>query len=328
MKRFDYARAADVAEALREGQGDGAAFIAGGTNLLDLMKLRVLTPDRLVDINRLALGGIERDGDGLRIGALVTNSDLAADETVRRDYPVLSRALLAGASGQLRNKATTGGNLLQRTRCYYFYDIAMPCNKRDPGSGCQARGGVTRLHAILGGSDKCIATHPSDMAVAMLALKAEVEVEGTDGARRRVPLDDFYVPPGDTPQVETVLGAGELITAVILPLPAGDRQIYAKVRDRASYAFALVSCAAVIGMDGDRIGHAALAFGGIAPRPWRNAEVDGLLTGQAPSDDLFRRAADLLLADAKGHGGNDFKIPLARRVLIDTLRKATRGDAA
>lgn len=321
MKPFDYKRATSTDDAIGAA-AQGATIIAGGTNLLDLMKLEVMAPDTLVDINRLDLGGIEASDDGLRIGALVTNSDLAADETVRRDYPVLAKALLAGASGQLRNKATTGGNLLQRTRCYYFYDTAMACNKRDPGSGCAAMDGVNRIHAILGASEHCIATHPSDMAVAMLALKAQVEIACKEGTRS-VPLNDFYRLPGDTPDLETVLKPGEIITAVTLPAPVASTQIYRKVRDRASYAFALVSIAAVVGMENGRIAHAALAFGGLAPQPWRDDDLDRALVGAEPSDALFDKAADILLKDAQGHGGNNFKIPLARRTLIAVLKEAT-----
>lgn len=322
MKPFDYKRATSAEDAIGAA-ARGATIIAGGTNLLDLMKLEVMAPDTLVDINRLDLGQITTSDDGRRIGALVTNSDLAADEGVRRNYPVLAKALLAGASGQLRNKATTGGNLLQRTRCYYFYDTAMPCNKRDPGSGCAAMEGFNRIHAILGASEHCIATHPSDMAVAMLALKAVVEVQGEDGARS-IPLDDLYRLPGDTPQHETILKPGELITAVTLPAPVASTQIYRKVRDRASYAFALVSVAAVIGMEDGKITHAALAFGGLAPRPWRNEALDLALVGAEPSAALFEKAADILLEDAASHGGNDFKIPLARRTLIAVLEEATK----
>ncbi|SOD93619.1 FAD binding domain-containing protein [Caenispirillum bisanense] len=329
MRPFDYHRATSSAEAARAVAAPGATVIAGGTNLLDLMKLEVMAPERLIDITRLDLGGIEETGDGgLRIGTLVRNADLAADARVRRDYPVLSRALLAGASGQLRNKATTGGNLMQRTRCYYFYDTAMPCNKREPGSGCGAIGGVTRLHAILGASEHCIATHPSDMAVALLALDATVELEGPEGEGRSVPLADFHRLPGDTPHIETVLQPGEIITAVTLPPPVRGRQVYRKVRDRASYAFALVSVAAVVRMEDGRIAHAALAFGGLAHKPWRDPAVEDLLVGEAPSEALFDRAADRLLADARGQGGNDFKIPLARRTLKAVLADATREAAA
>ncbi len=325
MKPFDYIRAGDTAEATRAASADSARIIAGGTNLLDLMKLEVMAPDTVVDITRIEdLRGIAATAEGgLRIGALVTNSDLAAAPQVRTGWPVLSRALLAGASGQLRNKATTGGNLLQRTRCYYFYDRDAACNKRAPGTGCAALQGVNRLHAILGASDHCIATHPSDMAVAMQALGASVEVETPDGARREIALSEFYRLPGDTPDRETVLGAGDLITAVLLPPPAGGRQIYRKVRDRSSYAFALVSVAAVIRVDRGLISGAALAFGGLAPRPWRDAAVESALIGQAPSRALFENAADILLADARGHGGNDFKIPLVRRSLVAVLAEAT-----
>ena len=326
MKPFEYVRAASRADAVDEGGAEGAAFIAGGTNLLDLMKIEVLAPERIVDITRLDLDGIEATEEGLRIGALVTNSDLAGDMRVRTGYPLLAQALLAGASGQLRNKATTGGNLLQRTRCYYFYDRAMACNKRAPGSGCAAIGGMNRIHAILGASEHCIATHPSDMAVALLALDAEVETEGSGGGRK-IPLDELYRLPGDTPDSETVLEPGELITAVALPPPAAGRQIYRKVRDRASYAFALVSVAAVLRVEDGLIAHAALAFGGLAPRPWRDARVEAALTGEVPSPALFGRAADILLEGARGQGGNDFKIPLVRRTLVAVLEQAAVQDA-
>ena len=326
MRSFDYVRAGARQEATAAASA-GAVFIAGGTNLLDLMKLEVMAPERLVDINQLDLE--PTDDGGLRIGALVRNSDLAADPAVRRDYPLLARALLAGASGQLRNKATTGGNLLQRTRCYDFYDTAATCNKRDPGAGCAALEGFNRIHAILGASPHCIATHPSDMAVALRALDAVVEVEAEGGARRSIPVAEFYCRPGDTPQRETVLEPGHLITAVRLPPPIGGRQLYRKVRDRSSYAFALVSVAAVVTMAEGRIDYAAIAFGGLAPLPWRNPGVEAALTREEPSESLFTRAADILLAEAQGHGGNDFKIPLARRTLAAVLREATaRGEAA
>ncbi|UWR21739.1 xanthine dehydrogenase family protein subunit M [Sulfitobacter sp. S190] len=326
MRQFEYARAAAPADATSRARA-GGTIIAGGTNLLDLMKLEVMTPDAVVDINRLDLHAITAtDAGGLRIGALVTNSDLAADATVRRDYEVLSRALLAGASGQLRNKATTGGNLLQRTRCGYFYDTAMPCNKRAPGTGCQAQGGFNRILAVLGTSPHCIATHPSDMAVAMMVLDAVVEVEAADGTQRQIDLDDLYVLPAETPDVETVLQPGDLITAVVLPAPVPATHIYRKVRDRASYAFALVSVAATLRMDAGKIAHVALAFGGLGTKPWRNRAVEEALQGQAPSEEVFDRAADILLADAKGYGSNDFKIPLARRTLKAVLRTATETD--
>ena len=322
MRPFEYARAGEASEAVSLG----GRFIAGGTNLLDLMKLQVETPDKLVDITRLPMRDIEASDDGgLRIGALVTNSDLAADRRIRDDYPVLSRALLAGASGQLRNKATTGGNLLQRTRCGYFYETSQPRNKREPGSGCGAIGGFNRIHAILGASDTCIATHPSDMAVAMQALEASVETLKADGSTRTIPLIEFHRLPGDTPEVETVLEKGELITAVRLPKSLGGTQIYRKVRDRASYAFALVSVAAIVKMKGGEIEWARLAFGGLAHKPWRDTAVEDLLKGQAPSRALFDKAADTLLAEAKGQGENDFKIPLARRTLVSVLAEATQG---
>lgn len=327
MKPFAYARANDRAEATAEAAKD-AIYIAGGTNLLDLMKLEVMTPDRLVDINRLDLSEVaETDDGGLRIGALVTNSDCAADQHVRRDYPVLSRAILAGASGQLRNKATTGGNLCQRTRCYYFYDTAMPCNKREPGSGCQALAGFNRIHAILGSSDACIATYPGDMAVAMTALDARVEIEDVGGETREVPIRDFHRLPGDNPERDNILEAGDLITAVILPSPPEGKQIYRKVRDRASYAFALCSVAAVVSMEGDNIASVALAFGGLAHKPWRDESVEALLVGAKPSAELFGKAADQLLAQAQGYGSNDFKIPLTKRVLISVLQEATKTGA-
>jgi xanthine dehydrogenase YagS FAD-binding subunit len=326
VRPFDYSRAGDLTQALALGS-DGGTFIAGGTNLLDLMKLEVMTPGRLVDISRLDLTEIEATDDGgLRIGAMVRNSDLAADEAVRRSYPVLSRALLSGASGQLRNKATTGGNLLQRTRCYYFYDTAMACNKREPGSGCAAIGGANRLHAIFGASERCIATHPSDMAVAMMALGATVEVQQASGDVRTFPLDLFYRLPGDTPHIETALEPGDLITAVLLPPPAKGRHAYRKVRDRASYAFALVSVAAIIEVVDGTIESAALAFGGVAHKPWRNNAVEKLLVGQAPNVDLFDRAAAALTEDAKPQEGNAFKVPLLRRTLVATLCELTGID--
>ncbi|WP_294246583.1 xanthine dehydrogenase family protein subunit M [uncultured Sphingomonas sp.] len=325
MKLFDYARADSVATATRDGAVPGARFIAGGTNLLDLMKLQVETPETLIDISRLPLTEIEeREDGGLTIGALVPNSDLAADARVIERYPVLSRALLAGASGQLRNKASTGGNLLQRTRCYYFYDPATPCNKREPGSGCSAIGGENRILAILGTSDQCIATHPSDMAVAMRALEAVIVTQKPDGDRRRIAIGDLYRLPGATPEIENVLEPGELITHVELPPAPEGRQTYRKVRDRASYAFALVSVAGIVAVEGGRITAARLAFGGLGPMPWRNEAVEAALVGQEPTDAAFHAAADALLADAKGYGSNDFKIPLTRRTLVATLRELTQ----
>ncbi|KTT72324.1 FAD binding domain-containing protein [Sphingomonas endophytica] len=321
MKTFGYTRAGTVADATRAG----GRFIAGGTNLLDLMKLQVEAPDHLVDITRLDLGRIEeRDDGGLSIGTLVPNSDLAADPRIIDRYEVLSRALLAGASGQLRNKATTGGNLLQRTRCYYFYDTAAGCNKREPGTGCEAIGGFNRIHAILGTSDACIATHPGDMPVAMRLLDAAIVTQQPDGDKRRIPIGDFYRLPGDTPHIEHVLQSGELITHVELPPPPPGRQVYRKVRDRASYAFALVSVAAAVAVEDGTITSAALAFGGLAPMPWRDPAVEAALVGRPATEAVFEDAADALLADARGFGWNDFKIPLARRTLIAVLHEVTQ----
>jgi xanthine dehydrogenase YagS FAD-binding subunit len=329
MRSFDYTRTDTAEAAVRQCGGPATKFIAGGTNLLDLMKLEIETPEKLVDISRLDLHDISETAEGgLSIGALALNSDLAVDERVRTRYPVLSRALLAGASGQLRNKATVGGNLLQRTRCFYFYDTASPCNKRQPGAGCAAQGGFTRIHAILGASEHCVATHPSDMAVAMRALDATVVTLKPAGGVRRIAIGDFYRLPGNTPHIETALEPGELITHVELPPPLKGRQLYRKVRDRASYAFALVSIAGAVSVEGGKITSAALAFGGLAHLPWRDPRIEAALIGQAPSRSAFAAAADALLADAKGLGDNDFKIPLARRTLIASLGELTGGDAA
>jgi len=318
MKTFDYVRADRVSDAV----GTEARLIAGGTNLLDLMKLEVETPSALMDVTRVGLDQIEAVEDGLRIGALVTNSDCAADARVRHGWPLLSRAILSGASPQLRNKATTGGNLCQRTRCGYFMDNHSPCNKRQPGSGCAAIGGVNRNHAILGTSPACIATYPGDMAVALAALDAQVEIE-RPGGRRTVPLREFHRLPGDDPSRDNVLETGEVITAVTLPAPAIGRHIYRKVRDRASYAFALVSIASVVRMEEGRIAHVQLAFGSVAHKPWTDPRVEEVLIGQVPSPTLFDRAADVLLEDARGQGGNDFKIPLMRRTLAAVLAEST-----
>jgi xanthine dehydrogenase YagS FAD-binding subunit len=323
MRAFSYARAHNATEAARDGAAAGSKFIAGGTNLLDLMKLQIETPARLVDINRIGLDKIEATADGgLRIGALVRNSDLAADMRVRTAYPLLSRALLSGASAQLRNKATTGGNLLQRTRCYYFYDTSKPCNRREPGSGCAALQGFNRVHAILGTSEHCIASHPSDMAVAMLALDAVVETVTAEGTARSIPLAGLHRLPGDTPERETNLAAGELITGVVLPPAPAGVQIYRKIRDRASYAFALVSVAAVIAGDEGGISSGRLAFGGIGAKPWRDAAADDALTGMVPDARSLDRLSDTVLAKAAGHGGNDFKIPLTRRAIRAVVREA------
>jgi len=314
MKSFTYERAHSPAQAAAAAANhEGAKFIAGGTNLLDLMKLEIETPTHLIDVNGLALDTIESLPDGgLRIGALVRNTDLAADERVRRDYGVLSRALLAGASGQLRNKATTAGNLLQRTRCPYFYDTNQPCNKRQPGSGCAALGGYTRQLAVIGASEACIATHPSDMAVAFRALDATVETVKPDGSTRKIPIAEFYRAPGPTPHIETILERGELITAVTLPKPVGGTQIYHKVRDRASYAFALVSVGAIVQPDGS----GRVALGGVAHKPWRI---------EAAETEMLRGAKAVtakLLADAKPTQENAFKLTLVERTLGAVLAQA------
>jgi xanthine dehydrogenase YagS FAD-binding subunit len=314
MRAFTYERAASPAQAAaKAARTPGARFIAGGTNLLDLMKLEIEAPGHLIDVNGLGLDKIERTEDGgLRIGALVRNTDLAAHETVRRDYGVLSRALLAGASGQLRNKATTAGNLLQRTRCPYFYDTNQPCNKRKPGSGCAALGGFSRQLAVIGASEACIATHPSDMAVAMRVLDAEVETIDAAGRARAIPIADFHRLPGDTPQVDTTLKPGELITAVTLPRPVGGRQVYRKVRDRASYAFALVSVAAVVQPDGT----GRVALGGVAHKPWRIAAAEAEMRKGA------KAVVSHLLGEAKPTDQNAFKVKLAERTLAGVLAQA------
>jgi xanthine dehydrogenase YagS FAD-binding subunit len=314
MKPFTYERVRTPAEAAAAAaRVPNAKFIAGGTNLLDLMKLQIETPAHLIDVNDLALNKIEPTADGgLRIGALVRNTDLAADARVRRDYGVLSRALLAGASGQLRNQATTAGNLLQRTRCPYFYDTNLPCNKRAPGSGCSAIGGFSRQHAILGASDACIATHPSDMAVAMRALDATVETVRPNGAARTIPIADFHRLPGNTPHIETALEAGELITSVTLPKPVGGTHVYRKVRDRASYAFALVSIAAIVQRDGS----GRVALGGVAHKPWRVEAAEAELPRGAAG------TAAALLAGARTTEDNAFKVTLVQRTLAAVLAEA------
>jgi xanthine dehydrogenase YagS FAD-binding subunit len=314
MKPFTYERANSPAEAAATAaRNQHAKFIAGGTNLLDLMKLEIETPMHLIDVNRLALDKIETTPDGgLRIGALLRNTDLAADERVRRDYGVLSRALLAGASGQLRNKATTAGNLLQRTRCPYFYDTNQPCNNRQPGSGCAAIGGFSRQHAVVGASEACIATHPSDMAVAMRALDAAVETVRPDGATRSIPIAELHRLPGDTPHIETTLAPGELITAVTLPKSVGGTHVYRKVRDRASYAFALVSVAAIVQRDGT----GRVALGGVAHKPWRVEAAEAELPRGA------KAVAATLLAGAKPTRENAFKLPLVERTLGAVLTEA------
>ncbi len=314
MKSFTYERARTPAEAAAAAARTlGARFIAGGTNLLDLMKLEIEAPTHLIDVNGLALDKIESTPEGgLRIGALVRNTDLAADERVRRDYGVLSRALVAGASGQLRNKATTAGNLLQRTRCPYFYDTNQSCNKRQPGSGCAAIGGFSRQHAVVGASKACIATHPSDMAVAMRALDATVETVKPDGSARRIAIAELHRLPGDTPHVDTTLEAGELITAVTLPRPIGGRQIYRKVRDRASFAFALISVAAIVQRDGS----GRVALGGVAHKPWRVEAAEAEMRRGA------KAVASQLLAGARTTHDNAFKVPLVERALAAVLTEA------
>ncbi len=327
MINFEYARADDVADAVRQLADDPTAkFIAGGTNLIDLMKGDVERPTRLIDISRLPLTAVEETGDGgLRIGALVPNTDLAYHPLIEQRYPMLASAILAGASQQLRNMASTGGNLLQRTRCFYFYDTATPCNKRAPGSGCSALKGVNRINAILGTSEACIATHPSDMCVALAALDAKVHVMGPAGARV-IPFADFHRLPGDTPQLDTNLQHGEIVTAVELPQKGfAANYTYLKIRDRLSYAFALVSIAAALELDGDTIKEARLALGGVAHKPWRSEEAEAALRGQAATAENFAKAADLLLRGAKGYGHNDFKVDLARRGTVRGLTQAARG---
>ncbi|MFF9348834.1 FAD binding domain-containing protein [Streptomyces sp. NPDC014734] len=321
MKPFAYLRARTAAEAVRESSAHpGAAFLGGGTNLVDLMKLGAQTPDLLIDISRLPLDEVADTADGgLRIGATVRNSDLAAHPAVRTRYPALSRALLSGASGQLRNTATTGGNLLQRTRCPYFQDVSKPCNKRVPGSGCPAREGAHRDLAVLGHSEHCVATCPSDMAVALSALDATVELHGPDG-ERTVPAAEFHRLPGDTPDLDTELRPGELITGITLPpLPDGTDSLYRKVRDRASFAFALASVAAVLRVRDGRIAHAALAFGGLAHRPWRARRAEEVLRGAPATEETFVRAADAELAAARPLRDNAFKVDLARSLAVDAL---------
>lgn len=328
MNAFSYARADDVATALREIAADGGAkFIAGGTNLIDLMKEDVERPGRIVDISRLPLQDIHPLPDGgLRIGALATNTDVAYHELVERRYPLLSRAILAGASAQLRNMATVGGNLMQRTRCAYFYDLATPCNKREPVTSCSAIAGFNRAHAILGTSEHCIATFPSDMCVALAVLEAVVQVTGP-GGERTIPLADFHRLPGDTPHIDNNLRADEIITAVDLPARGfAEHHAYLKVRDRASYAFALVSVAVALELDGDRVAEARVALGGVAHRPWRDRQAEALLRGEAVTRGSFQRLAEALLRDARGFGHNDFKIELARRAVMRALALAAARE--
>ena len=332
MNRFEYARPASVAEAVKAGAVPGAAYLAAGTNLMDLMKGGIMRPGHVVDIGRLP--GLDRieplPSGGMRIGALVRNSDLAYDPAFAKHYPAVAEALLSGASAQLRNAATVGGNLLQRTRCTYFYDTASACNKREPGAGCDAVGGETRLHAILGWSGHCIATNPSDFCVPLVALGAVVEAEGASG-RRDIPLEGFHRLPGTTPEHETELRPGELITGIRLPPDAAGfagHARYLKVRERTSYAFAVVSAAAALRMDGGTIAEARIALGGVALKPWRCREAETLLVGATPGTGSFRRAAEAALADAEPSGDNGFKIELARRIVVRALALAAAGTPA
>ena len=320
MQVFRYSQARTVEAAVRSG----GTFLAGGTTLVDLMKLNVLQPASVVDINGLPLDRVEAlPNGGLRIGALVRNSDLAWNAAVKEKYAVLSEALLSGASPQLRNMATTGGNLLQKTRCYYYRDTNYACNKRQPGSGCSALDGFNRIHAVLGGSEHCVATHPSDMAVAMMALEATVHTQGPNG-ERAIALDEFYLVPGDTPDRENVLVPGEIITHVTLPaLSAGTKSHYLKLRDRAQYEFALASAAVVVEVSGSTISRARVAFGGVGTKPWRSREAEKALEGQSATTETFRRAAEAAVAGAKPLRYNGFKIELAKRALVRTLQTTT-----
>jgi xanthine dehydrogenase YagS FAD-binding subunit len=327
MNTFGYARARDVGDAVRLIAADPAAkFIAGGTNLIDLMKEHVALPSQLIDITHLPLNKVEETEDGgLSIGALVPNSDLAYHPQIEKRYPILGSAILAGASQQLRNMASTGGNLLQRTRCLYFYDTATPCNKREPGSGCSAIDGINRMHAILGASEHCIATHPSDMCVALAVLDARVRVTGPDG-ERVIPFSEFHRLPGNTPQTDTNLRADEIITAVELPPQGFTRNYtYLKIRDRLSYAFALVSVAVGLEAEDGIITEARFALGGVAHKPWRDPEAEARLQGAPATRESFLRAADAVLREARGYGHNDFKIELARQAIIRALTQAARG---
>ncbi len=327
METFQFSQANTVNSALEAARSQTETrFVAGGTTLIDLMKLNVETPKKVVDINSLPLTQIESTADGgLKIGAMVRNSDLAHDETIQKRYTVLSEALLSGASPQLRNMATTGGNLLQRTRCYYFRDTSYACNKREPGSGCPAIDGFNRIHAILGTSEHCIATHPSDMAVAMMALEAVVHVQGANG-ERTVPLNDFYLLPGTTPNRENVLAPGDLITYVTLPsLSNGTRSHYLKLRDRASYEFALSSAAVVVSLSGNRIERVRIALGGVGTKPWRSIEAEQALEGREANEGNFRAASEAALKGAKPRHDNAFKVELAKRCLIRTLKHVTQS---
>jgi xanthine dehydrogenase YagS FAD-binding subunit len=327
MKNFSYVRATSVKDAVQRASTDkNAIFIAGGTNLVDRMKVFLDEPSQLVDISRLQMQRIEQTGDGgLRIGALVTNTAVADHPDVRRNYPMLSRAILSGASQQIRNVASVGGNMLQRTRCPYYYDTAFACNKRQPGSGCPAATGINRMHALLGASDQCVAVHPSDMCVPLAALNAVVEVEGPKG-KRQIPFTDFHRLPGDSPQRDTNLEVGELITAVVLPpVPFAKSGVYLKLRDRASYAFALVSVAAAVDLAGDQIKDVRLAMGGVAHKPWRSMEAEKFLIGKPANAETFQQAADIALQGAKPLTHNGFKVELAKRAIKRSLAVSAKG---
>ncbi|KQP11078.1 FAD-binding molybdopterin dehydrogenase [Methylobacterium sp. Leaf99] len=325
MNRFDYVRPQTVADAVKAVAGGNARFIAGGTNLVDLMKYNVEQPDRLVDITRLPLNAIEARDGGLSIGALVTNSTVAYDAQVVERYPLLASAILAGASGQLRNAATTGGNLNQRTRCYYFYDEATPCNKRLPGSGCPAIGGVNRIHAIFGTSPSCIATHPSDMCVGLAALDAVVRVAGPEG-ERTIPFAEYHRLPGDMPERDTNLKPDEIVLSVDLPDEEfGPHHTYLKLRDRLSYAFALVSVAAVMRLEGDTIASARFALGGVAHKPWRDGDAEAFLAGKPATQETFAAAANIVVAAARPQSENAFKVELTRRAIVRGLSQAAVG---
>ncbi len=326
MNNFAYTRATDVDVAIESITSNGK-FIAGGTNLLDLMKENVMKPSQLVDVSRIPLSKIEEtESGGLLLGAFATNADTAWNELVETRYPLLSKALLAGASPQLRNMATNGGNLFQRTRCYYFYDTATPCNKREPGSGCSAINGYNRIHAILGTSDQCIATHPSDMCVALAALEAVIKVKGKSG-ERSIPFADFHRLPGDHPEKDNNLEEGELVTGIELPAKGFEKNYtYIKLRDRASYAFALVSVAVGLEMEGDTIKEARIAMGGVAHKPWRKPEAEAVLAGKSATKENFEQAVAILLEGAKGFGHNTFKIELAKRAIIRALEQAVNGE--
>jgi xanthine dehydrogenase YagS FAD-binding subunit len=326
MRPFKYVRASDADAAARAvAANPRAKFLAGGTNILDLMKEDVERPDELVDLTRLKLAEIKAASGGVSIGALAKNTDTANHPLIRKDYPLLTQAIVAGASGQLRNMATNGGNLMQRTRCQYFYDTAMPCNKREPGTGCGALEGLNRIHAILGWSEKCVATYPGDMANALYALEAVVRVRGADGRERTIPVGDFHRLPGDTPERDNNLQHGELIVAIDLPKsPFAKNSYYLKVRDRASYAFALVAVAAALDLSGGRVRQSRLVLGGVAHKPWRSPEAEAALTGKPASEETFRQAAEAALRDAKPLAHNAYKVELGKRAVVRALMRASR----